>query len=925
MSAHLEKVLKHAEEKLLRQARHRPVDQLDLYRTFLKIEEHRLLLAHRAGEDGGSLAEKRSDLFTVVLRHIFESAMESALRSHQIKPGEAPLAMLAVGGFGRGGLCPHSDIDLLFLLGPLRSRHPGNRFQKDVAEQILYLLWDVGLKVGHATRTAEQAIDQAKEDYQTLTALMDSRCIAGDHSLHESLMIRFERQCILTQKDKYLLWRLEDQKSRHLKFNQTVFVQEPHVKNGCGGMRDLQNLLWVARVSKGIRTLPQLQREGWIKAPQRTKLDAAYDFITRVRNQLHYDAGRAVEILSLRAQGEVATALGYNQSSILRRTEALMRDYYRHSQHIFHTANLVARRMAGDGDGRPGFMSQLVPKSLRNEQTVDGFLIRNGLLCIPSSRFFSADLRRIVRAFQLMQQHNLELHPDTESRISHRARLLTPTELRTHPEYREILFHILGQKGRVGRIVRSMHRNEILGRLVPEFAPLTCLVQHEFYHRYTADEHTLVCLEQLDRVLDSTESPHLAYRKLFEECEQPELLYLALILHDVGKADNSGNHATSSVQKTVRFCRRMGIRGSRLQTVTFLVDHHATLNEFACRRNLEDPKTILDFARIVQNREHLRLLMLMSFADTQGTGDNSWSNWKEGLVWHLYRLTDSLLLDEREFQKNQEEEQLRIRTSVMDKLRAHMDREEADAHLQSLPARYFNHRNEPLIEQQILAAHRFIERQLNAGSAEELLQPVIHWENRPNVDCSEVTVATWDREGLFSKICGAFTLTGLMIMSADIWTRNDNIAIDTFRVSTEKLTAASHRRDLERFTEILNRCLSDTEFDLKAEVIQHGRTRRVNIMEEDILQPALGLENESSEEYSVLHVRATDRMGLLYIISECIAHNGFDIVNARISTEKGAALDAFYLKKREGGKITRQEDRVRLLKSLNQAILDFIA
>jgi [protein-PII] uridylyltransferase len=570
-------------------------------------------------------------------------------------------------------------------------------------------------------------------------------------------------------------------------------------------------------------------------------------------------------------------------------------------------------------------MEALVPQSLRNEKKVHGFTLKNGLITVPSSRFFSEHLRRMLLVFKIMQQHDVELHPYTESRVRGRARLLTQSELRSDVEYQEILFHILSQKGKVGRIVRAMHRNEVLGRLIPEFAPLTCLVQHEFYHRYTADEHTLVCLEQLDMVLDSNEAPYRAYRHLFEECKEPNLLYLALILHDVGKADNTQDHASSSVQKAVKCARRMGIKGSRQHTLTFLVDHHATLNEFACRRNLEDPKTVRDFARIVQTQERLKMLMLMSFADTQGTGDQSWSNWKEGLVWHLFRLTDSMLQDESEFKRKQIEEQETIRKSVFKTLRATMSLQEAEAHLEALPSNYLNYRNEALIIQQMMAAHRFIERQVGEEEGDKLLAPEVHWENRPNVDCSEVSVATWDRDELFAKICGAFTLTGLIIMSADIWTRSDNIVIDTFRVCTDRLTAASHKHDKTRFGEILNQCLTDPDFDLHAEVVKNGKKQKITIMGEDIMEPALGIDNESSENYTVLHVRATDRMGLLYIISECIARSGYRIVNARISTEKGAALDAFYLKGKDGQKITSKEAQIKLLKSMNNAIVEFIS
>ncbi|MEM1156850.1 MAG: [protein-PII] uridylyltransferase [Verrucomicrobiota bacterium] len=925
MSVHLKKVLKHAEKKLHQKANVRPQDQLDLYRNFLKIEEHRILLAHRAGGDGLNVAKQRSDLYTVVLNHIFDTALNQAESSHEVTREQMPIAMTAVGGFGRGGLCPYSDIDLFFLFANAKPRTPKSLFAHDVVEKVLYLLWDIGLKVGHASRSLNEALAQGREDYQTFTALLDIRLMSGNRPLLDEFEQKFQKMCVKPHRDKYLQWRLKDQQDRHAKHSGTVFVQEPHVKNGCGGLRDYQNMLWVAEVSEDLHSMTEIQKAGWIKAPERKRLIQAHEFITRVRNQLHYDADRAAEVLTLRAQGEVATGLGYKQKSILHRTEALMKDYYSHSQEVFHTGNLLARRMAGDGSVKSGFMQALVPKSMRKVTEVHQFIIKQGYITAPGGRFFSKELIRLVRAYWVMQHYDLKLHPDTESRIRKRSRMLTRKVLRSNPEFRELLFHILSQKGKVGRVVRSMHRNGILGRLIPEFEPLTCLVQHEFYHRYTADEHTIVCLEQLDMVLDKDHAPYTSYRRLFEECQEPELLYLALILHDVGKADNTQNHAACSVQRAVRFARRMGIKGKRLNDLTFLVDHHGTLNEFACRRNLEDPQTIRDFARIVQDQERLRMLMLMSFADTQGTGDQSWSNWKEGLVWNLFRLTDSMLSGEDEFKRERKKEQQAVRKKVLQRLKPIMTESEAQAHLNALPETYLNYYYEDLMVQQLSVAHRFIERQDSGKLSEEELQlPEIHWENRPTVDCSEVSMATWDRPELFSKICGAFTLTGLIIVSADIWTRKDKIVIDTFRVCTDRLTAAAHERDKSKFTELLNRGLSDPKFNFLDEVIRHGIERKAKGMDEDIIDPALGIDNESSEKHTVLHVRATDRMGLLYIISECISRCGYRIVNARISTEKGAAMDAFYLKNKAGGKITDREEQVALLKRLNKVITGYI-
>jgi [protein-PII] uridylyltransferase len=923
MAKHLEKVLKHAESKLIRQAHLKSGDLLDLYRRFLKIEEHRLWLNHKAGEGGEALGRKRSDLITVILKHLYEGALEGADRSHAIEPGSVQMALVAVGGFGREVLSPESDIDLMILHESYSANSAKARYVEDVIEHILYMLWDVGLKVGHSSRDIDEAIRQGKEDFQNSTAMMDARYISGDETLVQEFKRRFHRLCIKGKERAFLQWRMKDQDSRHAKFGNTVFLQEPHVKNGCGGLRDYHHLLWVAQVAQGIDSLAGIQKAGWLSASERKEVERAVDFITRVRNALHYHNQRPTEILSLGLQGEVARQFGYPHRSILRKTEALMKDYYEHSFNLFHLCNLASRRMSGLELQKNGLLQHLVPKKMRKEKQLGNFLLRDGELSVADDSLLAADPRQIVHAFQLAQRHRAELSAELELSVRKASRHLTRTNLR-QPEYREMVLDILSRKGEVGRTIRLMHQTRVLGKLIPEFQPLTCLVQHEFYHRYTADEHTLVCLEQLDRVLDTDEFPYRNYRGLLEECDQSDLLYLALILHDTGKAANTSNHAEVSTQLAVKCARRLRVRGDRLNTLTFLVDHHSTLTEFACRKNLDDPYTTREFAQIVGNQERLDLLMLLSFADGKGTGDSNWSNWKEGLVWQLYNRAKRVLSGEKEFSEREREEQKRVLMQVRSNLGSTVTDEEFEAHFNLLPPTYLHYRNEELITQQIKLVHDFIRHQVNADSAKECLEPVIHWENRPSIGCSEVTVVTWDNERAFSKICGAFSVVGLMIVSADIWTRKDNILVDTFRVSTERFEEASNPYDREKFFEQLKLALADPRYD----PVEHfPRSRRRNDLitaDIDEISPEFGLDNDGSTDHTLLHVKAPDRLGLLYLVSNIISDHGLLIRSARITTEKGMAMDTFYLQEPEGEQLEDRSRGAALIGALEKGAAQFM-
>ncbi|GAB4248533.1 MAG: [protein-PII] uridylyltransferase [Candidatus Methylacidiphilales bacterium] len=917
MSAHLEKVLRHAERRLLETAYGSPADTLDIYRKFLKLEEHRLRLAHRAGEGGRDFVRKRSELMTVVLRRMFQDCLKNSQKSNSSDAWTDKIALIAVGGFGRDELCPQSDIDINFLYEKRGGDRNGRRFVEDIIEQVLYMLWDIGLKVGHATRSIEDTIQAGREDLQTRTSLLEARLITGSESLFEEFERRFRRMCIQGKETAYLEWRMEDQAARHTKFEGTVFVQEPNIKSGCGGLRDYHNLLWMGLVKGDLGSTLALQHEGLMSATERKHLEQAYDFLLRVRNELHFQQKHAGDQLTLKAQGLIANAFRYPQRTVVRRIEAFMRDYYHHSRNMFLTANLVSRRLAGEVKKTPRLW-KILPKRARAVEVIDGFLIEGGEMHAERPTIFSEDQRRLLRAFQIMQQRDVILGPELQQAIAERAPKI-PYKFLWLDDVRTMLFDILSKKGKVGRIVRAMHETGLLGRLIPEFRPLTCLVQHEFYHRYTADEHTLQCLEQLDRVFDDPKDSFSKYRPLFHCCNEPDILYLALILHDVGKASNAKHHSEQSAQLAARFARRMKIRGRRLRDLVFLIDHHMTLSEFAQRRNLDDPQTIREFARIVHDEERLDMLMLLAFADSQGTsGTTSYTEWRELLVWQLYRLTRDLLRQGEEFLARAEQD----RAEVIDRVRASLPRdissEEMMVHFGSLPPSYLTRTNEPLLAEHLKLVHEFFKAQVEVDA--DPLAPAIGWNDRPSANHSEVTVVTWNRAWLFTKIVGAFSVAELNILSANILTRDDDIVIDTFRVANQRGEAASDRRDRETFQKTLKASLTQPDFDFGAILAEIKARARSKGPREEIFPIRLQLDNESSDAFTLLHVQAPDRIGFLYDLSLCLAELGVDITYAHITTEKGAALDTFYLMDSNGGQIRSETRQQLVLRALKEAL-----
>ncbi len=847
-----------------------------------------------------------------MLRHLWTNAWETHLRSHMDK---APrIALLAVGGFGRGELNPYSDIDILFLYPSDTAKNTAQ--VNDIVQNILYMLWDIGFQVGHATRSMQELVNQAKGDLRTKTSLLEARYLGGDESLFTEFERTFERRCLHGSEKEFLDWRVADQRERHEKAGNTPFLQEPNVKNGCGGLRDYQNLIWIGKVKRGLSNTQQFVDAQFLTATERKQLDRAYDFLLRIRTELHYQQKRSGDVLTLRLQGVMAGTLGYQHRTILRRMEAFMRDYYEHTSLLYNLGNTLSDRLCGSSK-KPAKWAFLPFQASRREE-IDGFILEHGELDLPATTHFSDDPLRLVRVFLLAQQHNAVLAADLKLRLRRRLYMINRRFI-YQTAVRETLLAILSRKGQVGRALRAMHEIGFLGRFFPEFRPLTCLVQHEFFHRYTADEHTLVCIEMLDRIIDAQEPPFSKYRGILQNIPRPHILYLAMLLHDTGKSDNASRHAEASAVNAVRVARRMRITGTDLSNLVFLVDHHLTMSEIARRKNLENEETIIEFARIVQTQERLDMLMLLTFADTQGTGaTRSYSDWKDLLLWQLYRRTTSALSGITEFVAMAEQARFDIQHRILKNLDRQFDPGEIVAHFENLPPAYFESMSEDLIREHISIVHGFLKYQITHDDAS--LHPVVHWRHFPEQGHSEVTIVTWDRDYLFARITGSFAACDLTILKADIYTRADDIAIETYYVATERLEAVSDPRDRAAFEKILFQAMGMEQFDFNSAFARRAAKPRFPAYDASELPTRVSVDQHASRTYTLLDVQTADYPGLLYRIACAIADLKLKLVSSRITTEKGAALDTFYLCDADGNKIVSEEVLATLTTEVRQRI-----
>jgi [protein-PII] uridylyltransferase len=908
--------MEHAVQRLALKPGAKPAEILDLYRKFLKVEGHRLRMAHRAGAGGREIAQGRAHVMKVVLRHIFEAASENV---RQEQP-PVPLLLCAIGGFGRGELSPYSDIDIMFLHNTPARGPKAHPYIAAVVEQVLYMLWDIGLKVGHSTRTIGEATAQANKDMQSKTALIEACPLAGDESLFEQFRQMLAKECVHGHVDEYIAARMDDQRDRHLKFGDTVYLQEPNVKSGCGGLRDFQNLIWMAYFKYGVLTLPELKKKGFLEADEQRQLEQAYDFVLRVRNALHYLTNRACDVIGIALQPQIATEFGYRHHDLLRRTEAFMRDYYTASRTIFLLTNTLAERMAIKPPKVSAF-GALLGRRVRKEETFDGFVLRGGFLEAAHPNIFREDPQRLIRVFLHAQQRSADLSPELEPLIRKNLKLVT-RGFQCAPETRDTFLAILQHKGQVARILRLMHEVEFLGKLLPEFGRLTCLVQHEFFHRYTADEHTLQVVEHLDRVLDATDPPHASYKRIFQQFEHPYVLYLAILLHDVGKAANVKLHSEASHEMAHKVADRLKLSPDEKAMLLFLVRDHLKLSLLSQRRDIDDQSTVDAAVRVVRNEVWLDALMLLTFADAAGTSIKTWSEWKQALLWELYQRTKQALAG-TERAKNilsRRIEQLYKEVSV--RLKDRLPLEEIYSHFELMPASYYINTSAEESERHLQLIHRFLARQMDVEKPQDALIPVVDWQPFPAQGYSRVSICTWDRLGLFSKIAGAFAAADLNILSANIYTRGDHVVLDTFGVCDRQLAAVSDPKQIETAEKMLERTLTNQEdIDFRQVLAKFRATRAETPAIRVVTIPTrIEFDNDTSRTRTIIEIQTEDRVGLLYAITHALTELGLDISFAKISTEKGAAIDTFYVQDQLGRQVTDPDRLAQVQARLESAI-----
>ncbi|MBI5238644.1 MAG: [protein-PII] uridylyltransferase [Deltaproteobacteria bacterium] len=802
-----------------------------------------------------------------------------------IKSGELRLAddvaFVALGGYGRAELNIRSDIDLMLLYkGRITAK------VEDLTQQLLYILWDTGLDMGFSIRSIDECLTLAGQDLKTLTALLDRRLLMGGSGLYCALSEAIEKRLLSRAGgDKFVKAKLDERKERHEKYGGSVYMLEPNIKEGEGGLRDMHSALWVIKALGGKAGGPLAS--GLLSERERATLLDSVDFLLWVRNEIHFAAGRKTDQLSFDHQEKAATLLGFEKTEHALAVEAFMRQYYMHASNISHYTGLMISRALHPASLRP---ARAWPS--RKSEADEFYQLSAGMLSLRDPDARINDPVRAVKAFELAQRHGRELDQTIRDRIL----LYLETaggELTTSKEAARTFMDILRGKD-IFRTLTMMHSIKFLNRFIPEFAEICCRVQHDLYHIYTVDIHTLFAIREIERLKGRYKYDHSLLSNILEELKNPEVLYLALLFHDIGKARGKG-HAEKGAGMAAEICSRLGIAEDDANTVRFLVKFHLLLADTAQYRDMHDERLIIDFARTVGDIERLNLLYLLTFADVRAVGPDVWNQWKAALFQELY-FKALTVLERGTFEPEDAASKVeRTRLKVCEILAPEaVGKEEIDEYFALLPHKYFL--SNPASR---IASHLMM---LREASGRPYLMRARQDTER---EYTELVITTHDVHGLFSMIAGVMAANNIDILGAQINTLKNGVVLDILQVVSPAGALIEDERKLEKIEADLSDVITG-----RVKVAALVRRRKPSILDsrpKPKVPARVHFDNEVSDYCTVLDIHAQNRIGLLYDITSTLARNGIYIHIAKISTKGEEAADIFYIKDIFGQKIFYKE------------------
>ncbi|WP_310496030.1 [protein-PII] uridylyltransferase [Sandarakinorhabdus sp.] len=839
---------------------------------------------------GLELAAAQSFLVDQLLRLLFDTVTINLYPPGNRTASER-LALVAVGGYGRGQMAPHSDVDLLFLT-PWKQTAWGEQ----VIETMLYLLWDLGLKVGHATRSLDDMVRLSKADMTIRTALLESRFVWGDQPLYEEAAIRFRKEVVAGTARAFVAEKLAEREARHIRMGDSRYVVEPNLKEGKGGLRDLHALFWIGKYIHQVESVAELVDKGLLTAAELRLFKRAESFLWSVRITLHDLTGRAEERLTFDVQRDLAARLRYATRDSMSAVERFMRHYFLMAKTVGDLTGLFLAHL-DESVARGSWL----PALTRRPGRLNGFTLRRGQLGVPSDDFFRAEPARLLEMFALADREKLPIHPLAMRQASRDAGLIDE-RIRRDRHANDLFLSVLTSPRDPETVLRWMNDAGVFGRFVPDFGRVVAQMQYDMYHHYTVDEHTIRAIGLVAKIESGAlKAEHKLTSAIIHQLAERRVLHVAVLLHDIAKG-RGGDHSILGADVARRLCPRLGLSAAETETVAWLVEHHLLMSRTAFKRDLSDFKTILDFAEQVASPERLRLLLLLTVVDIRAVGPGIWNGWKGQLLRDLYESAEEVLRLGHKQKGRQEriDGRQQVLADTLD-----WDPARFAAHARRLPDSYW------IAEAaEVLASNAALIAAADASAA----PLAIACEPDASSGTTLVSIYAADHPGLFYRIAGAISLAGANILDARIHTTRDGQAVDNFVVVDPLGGPFVETAQLARLKRSIEDVLSGRTRLADKLAARPLARRRAEVFK---VEPRVLIDNKASNRYTVVEVNAADRPALLYSLTNGLFQSRVTIHSAHIATYGERATDTFYITDLTGAKIDSQTR----LKTLEKRLL----
>jgi len=820
-----------------------------------------------------------------LIRTIHEFAMTKAYPVANPTTGEQ-MAVVATGGYGRGQLAPQSDIDLMFLLPYKLTAH-----SEQVVEFTLYTLWDLGLKVGHATRSIDEVVRLAAGDLTIHTSLLDARLLLGNRSLFNKFLKKFEQKAIGQWGRRFVEEKLAERDARHERMGDTRYVLEPNIKEGKGGLRDLQTLFWIAKSIYRVDDMAALRKQGVLTASDIKTFSRAENFLWTTRCHLHYLSGRAEERLSFNVQAEIGERMGYRDHAGSRGVERFMKHYFLTVKNVGDLTRVLCAVL--EEQQKKSTSSHWLGRLRFKKREIEGFRVDGGRLNFTDDHDLATSPVKLLQLFQLGQKHQLDIHPKALRKVTQNLRRID-APFRADPKANDLFLDILTGPDADMWLLR-LNEVGILGRFIPDFGRVVAQMQYDMYHVYTVDEHTIRAIGILHGIeTGELKQDHPVACSVIGEAQSLRVLYLAVFLHDIAKG-RGGDHSVLGAAVARKMGDRFRLGDWETETIAWLVENHLVMSNTAFKRDIEDAKTVSDFAAIVQSPERLRLLLILTVADIRAVGPNVWNNWKAGLLRDLYAKTLETL--NGDVGKGNRTQRIQAIKQALRERLADWTVKEIEAHFDRGHGHYWLAN-----DLDTLVAHANMMRHVEQSGVNYQISA------RPDAEraATEVIVYAPDHPGLFAAIAGAIALSGGNIVDAKAQTLSHGMALDTFRFQDINENMFSSKSRLDKLKQRIARSIEgtlDPGIELK-KVQEQGFLKKTGAFK---VPPKVLIDNRPSKNHTVIEINGRDRKGLLHDVSKAMTDDGLQVSSAHISTFGERVVDVFYVKDVFGLKMERDD------------------